>query len=215
MYTGASNDVMVVAWSPDGNKHAAGASAESSSYNMQYSRRNNLLLEDLESNVLIELPDHRIEHLLPSSFADGLNSLQATYDACDSMLYITLTRVAFSATGNCLYTSSYDHMVKVWDVASSSQAKCVTTLQHEDQVELLATSDQFHDMLTTGMRVLEDSIHIYNVAVENDDVQLSTFITLSSPKAMKDPVKELYPFVLRWGNSPQVHGYLLAGFSLQ
>ncbi len=212
-YTGASNDVMVVAWSPDGNKHAAGASAESSSYNMQYNRRNNLLLGDLELNVLIELPDHRIERPLPSSFADGPNSLQATYDACDPMLYITLTGVAFSATGNRLYTSSYDHTVKVWDVANSSQAKCVATLQHEDQVELLATSDQFHNVLTTGTRVLEDSIRIYNVAVENDDVPLSTFITLSSPKAMKDAVKELYPSVLRWGNSPQVHGYLLAGFS--
>ncbi|KAI9721277.1 MAG: hypothetical protein M1812_002439 [Candelaria pacifica] len=212
-YTGASNDIMVVAWSPDGNKHAAGASAESSRHNMQYNRRNNLLLGDVESNTLVELPDHRINRPLPSAIADGPNSLQATYDACDPMLYITLTGVQFSATGHRLYTSSYDHTVKVWDLSKSSQTRCIATLQHEDEVELIALSNQYHNVLTTGTRILENAIRIYDIKADNDDVSLSHYITLCSPRAMRYPQKELYPSSLRWGISPQVHDYLLAGFS--
>ncbi|KAI9789734.1 MAG: hypothetical protein M1835_001459 [Candelina submexicana] len=212
-YTGASNDVMVVAWSSDGNRHAAGASAESSTYNMQYNRRNNLLLGDLESNVLVELPNHRIDRPLPSTIADGPNSLQATYDACDPMLYITLTGVQFSATGHRLYTSSYDHTVKVWDVSQSSETKCIATLQHKDEVELIALSDQYHNVLTTGTRVLEKAIRVYSIEDENDAVASSRYLTLCSSRAMKYPLKEIYPSSLRWGISPQVHGYLLAGFS--
>ncbi|KAI9699332.1 MAG: hypothetical protein M1836_002942 [Candelina mexicana] len=212
-YTGASNDVMVVAWSPDGNRHAAGASAESSTYNMQYNRRNNLLLGDLESNILVELPNHRIDRPLPSTIPDGPNSLQATYDACDPMLYITLTGVQFSATGHRLYTSSYDHTVKVWDVSQSSQTRCIATLQHQDEVELMALSGQYHNVLTTGTRILEKAIRVYSIEDEDDAVPSSRYLTLCSSRAKKYPLKEIYPSSLRWGISPQVHGYLLAGFS--
>ncbi|KAF4772685.1 hypothetical protein HAV15_004869 [Penicillium sp. str.  len=48
-------DLLVLAWSPDGTRFAAGAAAKSDEHNMQYNKANNLLLGDLQSNRLKEI----------------------------------------------------------------------------------------------------------------------------------------------------------------
>ncbi|PGH16561.1 hypothetical protein AJ79_01667 [Helicocarpus griseus UAMH5409] len=125
-WKGASNDVMVLTWSPDGTRFAAGAAAQSDEHNMIYNRNNNLLLGDLTCNSLKELPDHHIPRPPP-------------HNVVDPKLFMTVSAAAWR--GNSLYTASYDKTVKVWDVSSHSGAKCVNTLQHDERVMVMAVSD--------------------------------------------------------------------------
>ncbi|OJD20637.1 hypothetical protein ACJ73_08027 [Blastomyces percursus] len=124
-WKGASNDVMVLAWSPDGTRFAAGAAAQSDEHNMIYNRNNNLLLGDLTCNSLKELPDHRVNRPVPSN-------------ATDPSLYMTVSAVSWR--GNSLYTASFDNTVKIWDVSTHAGAKCVNTLPHDGRVMDMAVS---------------------------------------------------------------------------
>ncbi|OAT14119.1 WD repeat protein [Blastomyces gilchristii SLH14081] len=124
-WKGASNDVMVLAWSPDGTRFAAGAAAQSDEHNMIYNRNNNLLLGDLTCNSLKELPDHRICRPVPSNVTDP-------------SLYMTVSAVSWR--GDSLYTASFDNTVKIWDVSTHAGAKCVNTLLHDGRVMDMAVS---------------------------------------------------------------------------
>ncbi|OAX81409.1 hypothetical protein ACJ72_04254 [Emergomyces africanus] len=125
-WKGASNDVMVLAWSPDGTRFAAGAAAQSDEHNMMYNRNNNLLLGDLTCNSLKELPDHRVPRPSPSNVTDP-------------NLYMTVSAVQWC--GDALYTASYDNTVKIWDVSTHAGANCVNTLQHDGRVMVMDVSN--------------------------------------------------------------------------
>ncbi|OJD11120.1 hypothetical protein AJ78_08044 [Emergomyces pasteurianus Ep9510] len=125
-WKGASNDVMVLAWSPDGTRFAAGAAAQSDEHNMIYNRNNNLLLGDLTCNSLKELPDHRVPRPSPNNVTDP-------------NLYMTVSAVQWC--GDTLYTASYDNTVKIWDVSTHAGAKCLETLRHDGRVMVMAVSN--------------------------------------------------------------------------
>ncbi|KAG5288060.1 WD domain-containing protein [Histoplasma ohiense] len=125
-WKGASNDVMVLAWSSDGTRFAAGAAAQSDEHNMIYNRNNNLLLGDLTCNSLKELPDHRVRRPIPNNVTDP-------------NLYMTVSAVSWR--GETLYTASYDNTVKIWDVSTHTGAKCVNTLPHCGRVMVMAVSN--------------------------------------------------------------------------
>ncbi|KLJ08611.1 hypothetical protein EMPG_15954 [Blastomyces silverae] len=124
-WKGASNDVMVLAWSPDGTRFVAGAAAQSDEHNMIYNRNNNLLLGDLTCNSLKELPDHSVCRPVPSNVTDP-------------SLYMTVSAVSWR--GDSLYTASFDNTVKIWDVSTHAGAKCVNTLPHDGRVMDMAVS---------------------------------------------------------------------------
>ncbi|KAI9815693.1 MAG: hypothetical protein M1827_002089 [Pycnora praestabilis] len=212
-WTGASNDVLVVAWAPDGNKYAAGASAESSIHNMQYNRQNNFLVGNLTSNMINELPDHRIDRPPPGAISKGPNSSQATYDACDPQLYMTVTGIQFAASGKRMYTSSYDHTVKIWDVSLRTKSRCIASLKHDDEVDAVALSSHHLRVLATGSRVLKNAIRVYNIYEDDEDDSCFSHLSLSSQRALDNPAKEIYPASVHWGIHPQVSNYLLAGFA--
>lgn len=206
-WTGASNDVMVLAWSPDGQSYAAGASAQIDESSMMYNRPNNLLYGSLPKDTIWEVPDHRIDRPLP---ATGPNSNQATYDACDPDLYMSVTSVLFSASGRHMYSASYDETVKVWDISTEGRLLCSDTLVHDAQVEVMALSGHDNDHLATGSRLVNDAIRVYNLS---DNGSVSSHSTLSSSKAQNTPAREIYPSCLQWGLSPFSRHLLLAGFS--
>jgi len=206
-WTGASNDVMVLAWSPDGQYYAAGASAQTDESSMMYNRENNLLYGCLPKNTIRELPDHRIDRPLPET---GPNSNRATYDACDPNLYMSVTSVRFSASGDHLYSASYDKTVKVWDTSTNGGLFCSATLVHDAQVEVMALPGYDNEQLATGSRQLNDAIRVYKL-VENESVL--KYSTISSFKAQSCPALEIFPSCLQWGLSSSSQHLLLAGFS--
>ncbi|KAI9870779.1 MAG: hypothetical protein M1830_003814, partial [Pleopsidium flavum] len=207
-WTGASNDIMVVAWSPDNISYAVGASAQTDESSMQYNRPNNLLCGSLSVNTLWELPAHRVDRPLP---ATGPNSKQATYDACDPDLYMSVTSVHFSASGQRLYSASYDRTVKIWDASNQDRRFCLDTLVHDAEVEVMATSGYYNEHLATGSRQREEAIRLYTLT--EDGSFGSDYFTLSSARAQKSPKLELYPSCLQWGINSHTQHLLLAGFS--
>lgn len=220
-WKGASSDVVVVAWAPDSLSYAAGAAAQSDDMDLQYNRPNNLLFGQLKLNSICELPDHRIDRPKPETIESGPNSSQAVYDACDPMVYKTVTSVQFSPSGSLLYTASHDKTAKIWDVSGRGFPSCVTTLPHHAAVTSLEVPSHYSGVFATAAKVIDDSIRVYQpVQVEPPDAEPSIgtpqatyqFTTLSSLRAMKHRSQFMYPECIRWGIAPGSQHLLLGGF---
>ena len=208
-WKGASSDIVTVTWAPDSLTYAIGAAAHTNNEDLQYNRPCNLLLGELTSNHLWELSNHRTRRPPPSTIAEGYNSIQETYNACDPMVYQTVNSIAFSPDGCQMYTASRDHTVKVWDT-SEGQKKCTHTLDHGSVV---AAVDVAHvanmRVFATASQSIEDSIRVY---CWSDDT-ISVPISLSSSRAELKPSLRILPECIRWGPTPQNRHLLLAGFS--
>ncbi|EYE95875.1 WD repeat protein [Aspergillus ruber CBS 135680] len=191
-WQGASNDVIVLAWSPDGTRFAAGATAQSDEHNMEYNRGNNLVLGDLTRNHIKELPDHWVK--CPwRRVTPGQNQT-------DTRLFMSVT--AMQWFDDILFTSSYDNTVKLWDVSSHANAGCVGTLRHNSKVEVMARSNFDEQVLATGT----DSIGLWNIKERKH-----TSLEFQQRQRKKDI--ELVPTSLAWGTIPATRNILLAGMS--
>ena len=208
-WKGASSDIVTVQWAPDSLTYAAGAAAHTNAEDLQYNRPCNLMLGELTSNLLWELPDHRTKRPAPSTIGQGYNSIQETYNACDPMVYQTVNSIVFSLDGDQMYTASRDHTVKVWDT-SNGQKTCINTLNHGSVV---ASVDAAHvsnmRIFATASQSIKDSVRVYYGA--NNDVL--RFTSFSSSRAELRPSLRILPECIRWGPTPQNYHLLLAGFS--
>ena len=207
----ASNDVLVVAWSPNGSTYAVGASAQTDPASAQYNKRHNLLLGDIDSNTLRELPDHHVARPIPR---EARGTQWDLYNACDPILQTSVTATRFSIEGDRMFTASYDRTVKVWDVSQRGYPVVVDTLEHDAEVELAAISGFYSHVLATGSKTREGSIRVYSAydleAISGVAYKHSTF---SSFRALKYPGEELHPSSLQWGTTWETSHLLLAGFS--
>ena len=208
-WTGASKDVLAVAWAPDGMNFAIGTSTDLDNLNIQYNRRNNLLLGSLESNTLRELPDHYVDRPLPETIESGDNSLQATFDTVDPELYTTVSSISFNHRSDRMFTGSYDCTVKVWDVARG-KSTCVSTLHHEEVVDHLALSGKH---IATGQKAIQKSVRIYQLDsfddLHNINVDHTPIATFESTRAQR---LRMYPTCLQFGKTPVTTGLLLGGY---
>ncbi|KAL4894640.1 WD40-repeat-containing domain protein [Aspergillus ambiguus] len=188
-WKGASNDVIVLAWSPEGTRFAAGATAQCDEHNMEYNRGNNLVWGDLTTNVLTELPDHYIPR--PPRRNSVSNAVS------DARLFMSVSSMEWHQ--DALFTASYDNTVKLWDFSDSTGARCFKTLRHDSKVEVMARSNLESNVLATGAR----SFGLWHI-------QQSTFMPL---ELIQRTQKELVPTSLAWGMHPRTRNMLLAGMS--
>ncbi len=202
-WKGASGDVVAVAWNPDSNVYAFGAAAHTNIEDIQYNRPCNLLLGNLTSNQIRELPDHRIDRPKPQTIPNGPNSTQAVYDACDPKIYKTVTSIAFAPTGDRMFTASHDCTVKIWDV-SADDYQCLSTLQHEAWVTSIEISEHREGLFATASKSVKDAIRIYH--------DPSCYVNFSASRAKARPEWKIYPECLKWGPNPYTSHLLLAGF---
>ena len=202
-WKGASGDVVAVAWNPDSNVYAFGAAALTNIEDIQYNRPCNLLLGNLTSNTLRELPDHRVDRPKPATIPNGPNSTQAVYDACDPNVYETVTSIAFSSTGDRMFTASHDCTVKIWDVATE-KPQCQSTLRHEAWVTSVEISEHQPGLFATATKSVKNAIRIYQ--------NPSCYVNFSASRAESKPEWKIYPECLRWGPNPYTSHLLLAGF---
>ncbi len=210
-WKGASGDVVACAWAPCSNVYAIGAAAHANEEDLQYNRPRNLVLGDLVSNTIKELPDHRVARPKPETISSGPNSTQAVYDACDPMVYMTVSALRFSYDGARLYTGSHDKTVKIWDVTSRETA-CIQTLRHDDLVSDLDVSNFFRDVFATATKTIEDSIHIYFPESDDQSNSRLSCVRFGSSRAKERPHWKLYPECVRWGRTLNTSQLLLAGF---
>ena len=203
-WKGASGDIVAAAWASDSTTYAFGAAAHANEEDLQYNRPCNLILGDLNSSIITELPDHRVDRPKPQSISGGPNAVQAVYDACDPMVYKTVTAIAFAPTGNRMYTASHDQTVKIWDTFSKT---CQSTLNHSGWVTSIEASTQVDGLFATATKTTHDSIRIYNS--KDDSLPYSHF---SSSRAELRPDSQIYPECLLWGTQSYTSHLLLAGF---
>lgn len=189
-WRGASNDVIVLTWSPDCTRFAIGAAAQSDEHNMQYNRNNNLVLGDLTRNVLKELPDHHVPRPAQS---------YSNVTTCDTRLFMTVTALEWHEDNNILYSASFDKTVKLWDVSSSDSIRCFQTLRHDAKVEVMARSTSNSSILATGT----DKFVLWNL------VDAPTYVTLDVLHRRND----LTPTSLEWGQNPASRHVLVGGMS--
>ncbi|KAF3482763.1 WD repeat protein [Arthroderma uncinatum] len=199
-WKGASHDVVVLGWSPDGTRFAAGAATCCDPRNMMYNRGNNLIIGDLSINGLKELPDHRVPRaLIDTSQLSGRNT------ASEPHLYTSISAVAWSNDGDRMYSSSYDHTVKIWDTRSHCDTKCIGTLRHPGKVHVMALSSLDNHRLATGCDS-DSSFRLWQV-------QENGFV-LSSPLEMAlRHTKTMTPTSLAWGPTSYTKNLLAAGLS--
>lgn len=188
-WIGASNDVMVLAWSPDGTQFAAGAAAESDPLNMEYNRKNNLLVGNLQTSSLRELAEHWVHR--PNGTAASSSAFN------DARLFQTVSAIQWF--DNRLYTASYDRTVKIWDVDPNRTPSCLQTLRHEKKVEVMARSNRAPHILATGAK----SFGLWNT--QKGDF---TFLSLD-----RTNIDDLEPSALAWGHTSQTNTYLVGGMS--
>ncbi|KAG2415768.1 hypothetical protein HFD88_006960 [Aspergillus terreus] len=188
-WKGASNDVIVAAWSPDGTRFAAGATAQCDEHNMEYNRGNNLVWGDLTTNVLTELPDHCIPR------PPGRSSVSRTVN--DARLFMSVSSMEWH--DDALFTASYDNTVKLWDFPNNT-ARCFKTLRHDSRVEVMARSKFADNLLATGT----NSIGLWHIRESRYQP-----LGLSGLRSQK----ELIPTSLAWGTIPATQNILLAGMS--
>ncbi|KAL8835483.1 MAG: hypothetical protein Q9170_003316 [Blastenia crenularia] len=205
-WKGASSDVVTVAWAPDSLHYAAGAAAQSDENDLQYNRPRNLLIGDLSSNRISELPDHRIERPKPETVSSGPNSTYAVYRACDPMVYKTVTSVQFAPQGGKLYTASDDKTVKIWDISSGKPAN-IATLHQDAEVTSLECSIHYPGYFATAAKCIENAVRIYQ-----PEQQGSPWLGLSSSRASKHRKHDIFPECIRWGLTSGTKHLLLAGF---
>ncbi|KAL9031641.1 MAG: hypothetical protein Q9196_000355 [Gyalolechia fulgens] len=209
-WKGASSDVVTVAWAPDSLLYAAGAAAQSDDNDLQYNRPHNLLVGDLRLNTISELPDHRVARPRPETVASGPNSSYAVYQACDPMVYKTVTSVQFSPWGGTLYTASHDKTVKIWDT-SSGLPTCSASLSHDAEVTSLELSTHCPGYFATASKTIDGSVRVYQPAQQGSQDGLLK-MNFSSSRALKHRNHDVYPECIRWGLTPGTKHLLLAGF---
>lgn len=208
----ASGDVVTCAWAPNSLTYAVGAAAPSNNEDLQYNRPHNLLLGDLISNVLQELPDHRVERPQPDMIPDGPNSSHDMYNNLDPMIYMTVSSLQFSRNGSQLITASHDKTAKVWDIPSSGTATCLHTLYHDTVVTGIDVSPHYNGLFATASKTVENSVRVYSSESLDVDGSILSSVNFSSPRAQRKLNLELYPECLRWGKTPNTSHILLAGF---
>ncbi|KAF3010546.1 hypothetical protein E8E15_001490 [Penicillium rubens] len=190
-WQGASGDLLVLAWSPDGTQFAAGAAAKSDEHNMQYNKANNLLLGDLQSNRLKEIPDHWIPR-------------PTTSPVDDPRLFMSVNNMQW--IGNRLYTASFDKTVKIWDVESIRNVSCTHTLQHESRVAVMSVSKFNPDILATGT----ESILVWDT--RDPENLTSTLLPLDRDARYKSNF-EFSSTALAWGHTPSTLEFLAGGLA--
>ncbi|PWY86331.1 WD repeat protein [Aspergillus sclerotioniger CBS 115572] len=188
-WKGASNDVIVLAWAPDGTQFAAGATAQCDEHNLEYNRNNNLVVGDVVNNRLTELPDHWVSR--PSGRAATSRTVY------DDRLWMSVTSIEW--WDDALFTASYDNTVKMWNT-SNQNASCFRTLRHDSKVEVMARSNFEGNLLATGTR----SIGLWRLA---DSIH--SLLELPRGRSRKD--RELVPTSLAWGAIKATGNILLAG----
>lgn len=199
-WKGASNDVVVLSWSPDGTRFAAGATAQSDTHNMIYNRGNNLVLGDLTNDRLDELPDHWIPR--PSA-----------NDISDPKLYMSVSAVRWAHHEDKLFTASYDKTVKLWDVANRSDTRCIHTFPHPAKVQVMALSQYHNSLLAVGHDSGLQSFGLWNMAETPENISRASYTDLNFDNSYPSKKIELLPSSLVWGTSFSSKDYLVAGMS--
>lgn len=214
-FTGTSGDVGTVAWSPDGNTFGAGSACLVDPNSMQYNRSNNLLLGNVETRTLLELPDHCRRREKP---AEGPNSTETMHVTQDPRLFETVSMVGFSHDGDYMYSAGYDNFLRAYDVRGGSVdmsnvhgslIEPTWAHDHGAKIEILTISTDNIGLVATGSRDVDTGMRIFRP--QGDTFEMVQ--ALSANKAATNKERRIYPSAMKFGLRGWTKSHLLAGFS--
>lgn len=203
-WRGASYDVMSVDWAPDSNYFVAGAVTHSNNEDLQYNRPCNLLLGNLATNTIQELPDHYVSKRRLFEMRPGPTTTEP--EQLDDPVYMTVTAARMSPFVNHLYSASEDFTLKIWDTRNGI---CLSSMNQTAVIQTMDVSSVRAGLLVTGSRTTHKSVQVYN-SLSGVCQSLGDF---SSLRAESRPEWTIYPECLGWGRSDSTSHLLLGGFS--
>ncbi|KAE8825415.1 hypothetical protein HRS9139_08525 [Pyrenophora teres f. teres] len=206
-WTGASSDIHTLAWSPDGERFAAGAVAVDDPDSMQYNRSNNLLFGDTTHGTIHELAEHYKKRERTES---GANSSHAMFASQDPKLYTTVSAVAFSTTGRFMYSAGYDEHIGIWHTDTESvQPVLGAKLNVRAQIDLLSVNRTHEGILATAARSVDEKA-IRLLKIDADEPSRFDKKSYHSNKAVSRADLKILPTALQF--EPKYGSLLLAGF---
>ena len=206
-WTGASSDVHVVAWAPDGESFAAGAVAVDDPDSMQYNRSNNLLYGHLPNKTIHELGEHTKDRIRTES---GANSTHAMFVSQDPKLYSTVSSVAFSTSGTIMYSAGYDGTVCVWHTETeSTQPVLGSKLNARAMIDIMTVNRCHAGVLATAAKITESKA-VRLLTIDEEEPSNFSKHSFHSSKAVSRSDLKILPTALQF--EPAYGGLLLAGF---
>lgn len=181
MFNGTSGDVTCVAWAKDRNQFAAGSIAISDTDSIHYNRPYNLLLGNVNTNSLLELPEHHVTRPVVA--------------AQDPRVFKTVAAVEFDSDSH-LFTAGGDGLVHMYDVRTG---RCLDSFDHGATVDMLSL---------TAPGVLASTRHKSDNSITLSKYDSETFvdhIELALPKA--STASHVYPSALKSHNGFLLAGF--------
>ena len=206
-WTGASSDVHAVAWAASGEHFAAAAVAVDDPDSMQYNRPNNLLFGDTSNGSIVELGEHFKKR---EKSEQGPNSTEAMFVSQDPNLYTTVSSIAFSKSGDLMYSAGYDQTICVWHTERSRPRPALgLKLRVGAQVDMMAGHPTREGILATAAKTTgSKAIRVFSI--DEQDISKITTHSYSSSKATSRSDLKILPTALQF--EPNAGRLLLAGF---
>jgi len=224
-YTNCAGDVMTISWTSE-HSLLCGTTTHSDSHNQQYNKQGNLLLCSTQQGTLQAYPEHRI----PRPAGNNENNTEAMRQSQDPWVYPSVASSDYDPISNLLYTSSYDHTVKVWKVHHTwveqeqnvddegsghweSRMEHLATWQHQGNVNFVIAAKDGSGRVASAADVPTEAVRIYTI--NEDDLANSPYQSLSCTRTDANDTDKwaYYPATMQWGKSPYTQHLLVVGYS--
>ncbi|XDG03352.1 hypothetical protein ABKA04_002967 [Annulohypoxylon sp. FPYF3050] len=216
-WTNCAGDIMTIAWAPDSNTFVCGTTTHSDSHNQQYNKPGNLLFGSVADQTLRAFDDHRIPRPVVEH---GENSLQSMRESQDPWLYTSVVSSDYDPRTGWLFTSSFDHTVKVWSPTKThiSGITLVHKWQHEGRVNFVVTNKcDGISKVATAADVPENAVRVYHPHSHQDipgyDYTEFTCKRVHGEDYVPSDKWAYFPSAIRWGIEQSVNHLLLVGYS--
>ncbi|KAI1210354.1 WD40 repeat-like protein [Annulohypoxylon truncatum] len=216
-WTNCAGDIMTIAWTPDSTHFVCGTTTHSDSHNQQYNKPGNLLFGSVAENTLQAYPDHRIPRPLVEH---GDNALPSMRESQDPWLYTSVVSSDYDPTTGWLFTSSFDHTVKVWCPTTTNKSGMALrhTWEHEGRVNFVVTNKcETISKVATAADVPENAVRVYRASSGGDPSEYNYDELTCKRVHGEDYVPSnkwaYFPSAIRWGVESSVNHLLLVGYS--
>ncbi|KAI1418212.1 WD40 repeat-like protein [Hypoxylon sp. FL1857] len=214
-WTNCAGDIMTITWARNSDDFVCGTTTHSDSHNQQYNKPGNLLFGSVKSGKLQAYWSHRIPRPLVEH---GDNALASMRESQDPWLYTSVVSSDYDPVQNLLFTSSFDHTVKVWLLKYGNHDDLFDTWHHDGRVNFVVTNKgEVASKVATAADVPTKAVRVY-YPIMNEHALNYEYHEFSCKRVHgEDYVPSdkwaYFPSAIRWGIEPSVNHLLLIGYS--